>query len=270
MACAGAIVVAVVAVVAVAAPLLVRIGVLADPYRLDMSVPHAGISRAHLLGTDALGRDLLSRTVFGARVSLSIGVLLQGLVLVVGGTIGLVAGFRGGVVGDVLMRITDVMYAFPDLLFVLVVAAVLGPGYWHVFLAVGLSSWPFLARLVRAQVLTIREQDYVAAARASGTWAVRIVTRHVMPNAMGPVVVTLAFGVPAAIFTEAFLSFVGVGLRPPVPSWGVMVDEGYQAIFAFPREVVVPAVAIALTTIAFNFIGDGLRDALDPRVARRP
>ena len=269
MAVAGLAVVAAMALAALSAPLLVRVGVLADPYRVDIRLPHAGVSRSHPFGTDALGRDLLSRTIFGARISLSIGVLLQVLVLVIGGGIGLVAGFRGGVVGSLLMRLTDVMYAFPDLLFVLVVAAVLGPGYWHVFLAVGLSSWPFLARLVRAQALTIREQDYVAAARASGSRSSTIVVRHVVPNALGPVVVTLAFGIPAVIFTEAFLSFVGVGLRPPVPSWGVMVNEGYQAIFAFPREVIVPAAAIALATTAFNFIGDGLRDALDPRVARR-
>jgi len=266
---AGLVVAGLVAIIAVTAPLLSSLGVLADPYRLDVVHAHQGISAAHPLGTDGLWRDLLARTAFGARVSLSIGIGLQVVVLGIGGTVGFVAGYAGGWVDSALMRVTDVMYAFPDLLFILVVAAVVGPGYWHVFLAVGVVTWPFTARLVRAQVLAVKSHDYVSAARASGTGPAGIVSRHIVPNCAGPVVVTMAFGIPAAIFVEAFLSFVGVGLRPPVPSWGVMINEGYQAIYAFPIEVAAPAVAISLVTLSFTFIGDGLRDALDPRAPRR-
>jgi len=266
---AGLVVAGLMVILAVAAPLLTRLGLLADPYRLDVVHAHQAMTAAHPLGTDGLGRDLLARTVFGARVSLSIGIGLQVMVLAIGGSVGFVAGYAGGWVDSFLMRVTDVMYAFPDLLFILVVAAVVGPGYWHVFLAVGVVTWPFMARLVRAQVLAVRSNDYVVAARASGTRPAGIVARHIVPNCVGPVVVTAAFGIPTAIFVEAFLSFVGVGLRPPVPSWGVMIGEGYQAIYAFPREVAAPAVAVSAVTLAFVFIGDGLRDALDPRTPHR-
>lgn len=269
LAVAGLVAAGVLAVVALAAPLLLRLGVLGDPSGLDIVHAHQGISAAHPLGTDGLGRDLLARTVFGARVSLSIGIGLQVVVVAIGGTVGFVAGYAGGWVDTVLMRVTDLMYAFPDLLFILVVAAVLGPGYWHVVLAVGLVTWPFMARLVRSQVLSVTSHDYVSAARASGSGPVTIVVRHVVPNCLGPVVVTVAFGIPAAIFIEAFLSFVGVGLRPPVPSWGVMISEGYQAVYAFPLEVAVPAAAISLATLSFTLVGDGLRDALAAHVPGR-
>lgn len=262
---AGAGVVTCLVLLAVAAPVLTRVGLLADPLRLDTSSTNAGLGVHHLLGTDYLGRDLLSRTVYGARVSLFIGVLVQFIVLGIGGTIGLAAGYFGGRTDNLLMRFTDIMFAFPDLLFVLVIASVRGPGYTSIFIAIGLVSWVFLARLVRGEVLTINQQAYILAARASGSRQAKIILRHVVPNALGPVIVTLTFGIPAAIFIEAFLSFVGVGMRPPTPSWGVMINEGYQAIFAYPNQVLAPAAALSLTTLSFNFIGDGLRDALDPR-----
>lgn len=269
MAMVGLVVVTAIAVLALVAPVLTRLGVLADPLKLDYSHVDAAPGGAHLLGTDGLGRDLLSRTVYGARISLSIGVLLQVFILAIGGTIGLVAGYMGGWVDNALMRLTDAMFAFPDLLFVLVIAAALGPGYWHIFVAVALVNWAFLARLVRGEVLFIKEREYIEAARASGTRGARIVVRHIVPNSLGPVIVTLTFGIPAAIFIEAFLSFVGVGLPPPTPSWGIMINEGYRAIFGYPYHVLVPAVALSLTTLSFHFIGDGLRDALDPRMQAR-
>ena len=253
---------------ALAAPALTNLGVLADPYALDAFRANTGPGAGHPLGTDALGRDLLSRALHGARISLSIGVLLQLVVLAIGGPLGVVSGYVGGTVDKVLMRLTDVMFAFPDLLFVLVVASVFGPGYWNIVLAVGLVRWAFLARLVRGEVLSVKSQEFITAARGLGASPSRIIGRHVVPNILGPVIVTVTFGIPVAIFTEAFLSFVGVGLRAPTPSWGVMISDGYQAIFAHPHEVMVPAVAISLTTLAFNFIGDGLRDALDPRSRR--
>lgn len=263
---AGLAVVAVFVALAVGAPLLTRLGVIADPYELDVTQANAGLSPQHLLGTDGLGRDLLSRTIYGARVSLSVGVLVQVVVLAIGGTVGLAAGYLGGGVDNVLMRLTDVMFSFPDLLFVLVIASVVGPGYWNIFIAIGAVSWVFLARLVRGEVLAIKELDYIAAARAVGSRPRKVLLRHVVPNSLGPVIVTLTFGIPAAIFTEAFLSFIGVGMRAPTPSWGVMVKEGYEAIYGHPHQVLVPAVAISLTTLSFNFIGDALRDALDPRM----
>lgn len=252
---------------ALTAPLLTRLGLLADPYRLDIDQAHAGVSGSHWLGTDQLGRDLLARTVYGARLSLSIALLVELVVVVIGGTIGLVGGYAGGAVEALLMRFTDVVYAFPGLLFILFIASVLGPGYWNIFLAVAAVAWVGLARLVRAHVLSIKEQDYIAAAKASGAGPAKVILRHLLPNSLAPLLVAFAFGIPEVIFGEAFLSFVGVGLRPPTPSWGVMVSEGYKAVFAYPREVLVPAMAICLATLAFTFIGDGLRDAFDPRTA---
>lgn len=268
MAVVGLVFVVVLSLVALAAPLLAALGVLADPLALDYDELSAPPSVAHPLGTDGLGRDLLSRAIHGARVSLSIAILLQAVVLVVGGAIGLVSGYAGGRMDKLLMRLTDVMFAFPDLLFVLVIAAVLGPGYVNLFVAVGIVSWPYLARLVRGEVLSIKQRDFVEAARASGTPGWKIVLRHVVPNSLGPVIVALTFGIPSAIFLEAFLSFVGVGIRPPTPSWGTMLNEGYQAVFAHPHQVLVPALAVSLTTLSFNFVGDGLRDALDPKMRR--
>lgn len=261
---AGAILIIAVIAASLAAPLLTSLGIVHDPYDIDVVNNYASPSLGHPLGTDALGRDLLSRVLFGARISLSIGILVQVVILAIGGTVGLVAGYFGGRVDNLLMRGTDVMFAFPELLFVLIMASVLGSGYWNIFLAVGLVSWAFMARLVRAEVLIIKQRDFFSAARASGSRHGRLVARHVIPNALGPVIVSVTFGVPSAIFAEAFLSFVGVGLRPPTPSWGVMIFEGYQAIYAHPIQVLAPAIALSLATLAFNFMGDGLRDALDP------
>lgn len=268
LAVVGLVIVGVLVGLAFAAPLLRRLGVIADPYALDTLHARAAPSRAHLLGTDGLGRDMLSRSIYGARVSLSVGVLVQLAALVVGGGIGVTAGYIGGRVDNLLMRFTDVMFSFPDLLFVLVIASVVGSGYWSIFIAIAAVNWVFLARLIRGEVLAVKELDYIAAARASGTRPGKVVLRHLVPNILGPVVVTLTFAIPSAIFIEAFLSFIGVGMQPPTPSWGVMVKEGYEAIFANTHQVLVPAVAISLTTLSFNFIGDGLRDALDPRMRR--
>jgi oligopeptide transport system permease protein len=204
----------------------------------------------------------------GARISLSIGLLVPFIYLVIGGTIGLVAGYNGGWIDNLLMRFTDVMYAFPDLLFILVIVAVLGPSLLSIFVALGVVAWVDLARLVRGQVLSIREKEYIEGARATGSGPLKIVLKHVAPNALGPVIVTLTFSIPRAIFAEAVLSYLGVGIPPPTPSWGVMVQDGYQAIFAAPSQVMVPALAIAITMLSFTFIGDGLRDALDPRMRR--
>ena len=254
---------------AIAAPLLQRIGLLPDPTAQEVVNTYAAVgSPHHLLGTDELGRDVLSRVMFGAQISLTIGFLVQAIVLVIGGTIGLTAGYFGGWVDNALMRFTDIMYAFPDLLFVLIIVAALGPSLVNIFVAIGLVYWVGLARILRGQVLSIKEKEFIEAAHAAGSAPSKIILKHLLPNSLGPVIVVLTFGIPAAIFTEAVLDFIGVGIRPPTPTWGQMVFEGYSAADAYPSLVLIPCIALSITMLAFNFIGDGLRDALDPRMRR--
>jgi oligopeptide transport system permease protein len=239
-----------------------------DPFLQDVTNSYGASSLQNPLGTDILGRDMLARILYGASISLSIGIIVQFLILLIGGSIGMVAGFLGGRVDNLLMRFTDIMYAFPDLLLVLVFVAAFGPSFWSIFIALGLVYWVGLARLVRGQVLSIKEKEYVEAAIMTGTSPLKLMAKHLIPNSLGPVIVTLTFGIPAAIFTEAALSFLGIGIRPPEPSWGVMIEDGYAGIFADPRQVIFPGIAVALTMLSFTFIGDGLRDALDPRMKR--
>jgi len=235
---------------------------------LHVTNSYATPSLQHPLGTDILGRDQLSRILYGASISLTIGIVVQFLILGIGGSIGMAAGYFGGWIDNLLMRFTDIMYAFPDLLLVLVFVAAFGPSFWSIFIALGLVYWVGLARLVRGQVLSIKEKEYVEAAIMTGTSPLKLIVKHLVPNSLGPVIVTLTFGIPAAIFTEAALSFLGIGIRPPEPSWGVMIEDGYAGIFADPRQVIFPGIAVALTMLSFTFVGDGLRDALDPRMRR--
>ena len=241
-----------------------------DPFQQNVTNSVAPPSLQHPFGTDALGRDVFSRVLYGSSISLSIGIIVQFLILFVGGTIGMAAGYFGGWIDNVLMRFTDIMYAFPDLLLVLVFVAAFsnGPRLLTIFAAIALVNWVGLARLVRGQVLSIKEKEYVEAAKMTGTAPLKLIMKHLVPNSLGPVIVTLTFGIPAAIFTEAALSFLGIGIRPPEPSWGVMIEDGYGAIFADQWLVLFPAIAVALTMLSFTFIGDGLRDALDPRMKR--
>src|SRR5215472_266831 len=268
LAVAGGAIVVVLVLDAILAGLLVQIGLLQEPIRQHVELSLRGPSAQHLLGTDYLGRDTLSRLMFGARISLTIGILVQGIYVVIGGTIGLIAGYSGGRTDNLLMRFTDIWYAFPDLLFVLVLVSVFGPSLLSIFAAIGIVNWVGLARLVRGQVLSIKEKEFVESARAVGSSSFKIVLRHLVPNALGPVIVTLTFGIPAAIFLEAALSYIGVGIQPPTPSWGVMILDGYEAIYASPWQVLFPGIAIAITMLSFSFVGDGLRDALDPRMRR--
>ena len=239
-----------------------------EPFLQDVTNSYATPSLQHPLGTDIHGRDQLSRILYGASISLTIGIVVQFLILGIGGSIGMAAGYFGGWIDNLLMRFTDIMYAFPDLLLVLVFVAAFGPSFWSIFIALGLVYWVGLARLVRGQVLSIKEKEYVEAAIMTGTSPLKLIVKHLVPNSLGPVIVTLTFGIPAAIFTEAALSFLGIGIRPPEPSWGVMIEDGYAGIFADPRQVIFPGIAVALTMLSFTFVGDGLRDALDPRMRR--
>jgi oligopeptide transport system permease protein len=264
LAVAGLVLIVGMVFVAVFAPVLAPY----DPNRLFPGQSYANPSSAHWMGTDDVGRDVLSRLLFGARVSLIVAIGVQILILSIGVVIGGVAGFFGGRIDNWLMRFTDVFYAFPDLLFVIIITAAIGSSIFNIFLAIGLVNWTDLARLVRGQMLSLREREFVSAARSLGASAPRIILQHLLPNAAGPIIVRLTYGVPAAIFTEAVLSFIGLGVRPPDASWGTMIERGNQAIFSSPHMVVFPAVTIALTMLAFNFLGDGLRDALDPQTTR--
>ena len=262
-------------VVALVSPLLVKMGVLIDPFKQQVESIETGPGvNGHFMGTDILGRDTLSRLMIGSEVSLTVGLLVQGIIFPIGLAIGLAAGYFGGRIDNLLMRFTDIWYAFPDLLFVLVVVSVWhldGPWYIQlipIFGAIALVNWVGLARLVRGQVLSIKEKEYVEAARSSGSPPLKLILKHLLPNSLGPIIVTLTFGIPQAIFLEAVLSFLGVGIQPPQPTWGQMVFDGYEAIYANPTGVVFPAFAIGFTLLAFTFIGDGLRDALDPRMRR--
>ena len=265
----GAVLVLFLVGVALVSPLLVHFGLIPDPLTQDVGNIEASPGQAgHLFGSDELGRDTFSRLMFGSRISLFVGVLVQAIILPVGLTVGLVAGYAGGRVDNILMRITDVWYAFPDLLFVLVVVSVFSPTLLTIFGAISLVYWVNLARLVRGQVRAIKEKEFIEAARASGSAPLKLILKHLLPNSLGPIIVTLTFGVPQAIFLEAVLSFLGVGIQPPTPTWGQMVFDGYEAVYANPTSVVFPALAIGFTLLAFSFIGDGLRDALDPRMRR--
>lgn len=277
LAVVGAAIVASMVLIALLAPVLVRLGLIVSPDSQHVEYIESGIGQnGFALGSDELGRDTLSRLMFGAQVSLTVGILVQLIILPVGLVIGLAAGYFGGRIDNALMRFTDVWWAFPDLLFVLVVVSVFQHRTFGnvplellmIFGAIALVNWVALARLVRGQVLSMREKEFVEAARASGTAPLKLILKHLLPNSLGPIIVTLTFGIPQAIFLEAVLSFIGVGIQPPTPTWGQMVESGYENINANPSSVVFPALAIGMTLLAFSFVGDGLRDALDPRMRR--
>ncbi len=269
LAIAGAALVGLLVIVAFGSPLLVHFGIIQDPIKQNVDFIESGPGQnGFLIGSDELGRDTLARLLYGSRVSLAVGILVQAIILPIGLLIGLSAGYFGGRIDNLLMRFTDIWYAFPDLLFVLVVVSVFGPSLLTIFGAIALVNWVGLARLVRGQVLSIKEKEFIEAARSSGSPPAKLILKHLLPNSLGPIIVTLTFGIPNAIFLEAVLSFLGVGIQPPTPTWGQMVFDGYEAIYANPTSVVFPALAIGFTLLAFTFVGDGLRDALDPRMRR--
>lgn len=218
----------------------------------------------HILGTDGNVRDQFSRIIFGSRISLSLGFSTVTLALLVGGGLGAMAGYRGGWLDNIIMRIMDVVLGFPSLLLAIAIVAVLGPGIRNALIAIAIVTMPQYARLMRAQVLSIKETDYVAAARALGARPAQILVRRVIPNAMTPVVVLATLGVATAILEAAGLSFLGLGAQPPAPEWGAMLAEERNQVFTAPHLVFFPGLAIMITVLGFNLMGDGLRDALDP------
>ncbi|MEA2653708.1 MAG: oligopeptide transport system permease protein [Chloroflexota bacterium] len=231
-------------------------------------------SPGHLLGTDQLGRDLLSRILDGAQISMTVALVVQFVVLFVGVPIGAAAGWFAGRVDSFLMRFTDIIYAFPDLLFIILLSVtlrdtILGQalnGLLLVFIAIGLTSWVTVARLVRGQMLSLKETEFVEAAKAIGVTDRRIVTRHLLPNGNGPIIVAITLGIPGAILAEATLAYIGVGVQAPRASWGSLVAEGQKYVRSDPHLVIIPALCIAFALISFTFLGDGLRDALDPKL----
>ena len=225
-------------------------------------------SRQFVLGTDLSSRDTLSRLIYGARVSLTVGLSTAALITVVGVSVEVVAGFYGGWFDALLMRLVDVVYVVPTFLLAILLVSVLGRGLWQIAFAIGIVRWPTLARLVRGQFLSLREREFVTAARLLGGSDRRIILRHLLPNALTPIIVAVTFEIPTAIFTEAALSFAGIGINPPMPSWGRMVGEYEVYLQSDPWMSIPPAIAIGATMLAFIFLGDGLRDAFDPHTRR--
>jgi len=261
----GLLISAVVLVCAFAAPLLAPY----DPNEQDYLAITDPPSAAHLLGTDDLGRDLLSRIIYGSRVSLEVGLIAVVIAVVCGVTFGMVAGYAGGLADDLIMRCVDAVQAFPNLILALAITAALGPNIANAMLAIGFVAAPGMARLTRGQTLSVREREFIAAARVCGATPIQIMRLHILPNVTAPIVVQSTLLLGTAIVTEDALSFLGVGVQPPTPSWGAMLRTGSQYLEVAPWIGIAPGVAIFLTVLAFNFVGDGLRRAVDPRLAGR-
>lgn len=259
----GIAIVVVMSVAALLAPVIAR----QSPITIDLLHLLERPSASHWLGTDVQGRDIWSRLVYGARVSLTVGLISQGIALSLGVTLGLLAGFYGRWVDEVVMRLADVTLAFPTLLLLIAMVAALQPSEGVVFVTIGVVGWAGMARLVRGQVLVVRQLDYIQAIRALGGGDLRIMVQHILPNVIGPVVIAATLGVAGAIMAEAALSFLGLGVPPPAPSWGSMIADGrdLHQLRTAPWTSVFPGVAIGAAVLGFNLLGDALRDALDPR-----
>lgn len=256
--------IAVVTLMAAFAPLI-------SPYPYDFQVIAdrlQGPTSNHWMGTDALGRDLFSRILFGARLSLAVGFFTAVFSLIIGTIAGLAAGYFGGWTDQIIMRVVDLFYTFPSLLTAILLTMMLGRGITGLFLALGLTAWVTQARLVRGQTLQLKEALFVEGAKAAGATPARTVIRHILPNLIGPMIVSLTLAIPANIMSESFLSFIGLGVEPPFSSWGTLAAEGFRAIKSYPHLIFFPGSVLFLTMIAFNYIGDGLRDYADPKLHR--
>ncbi len=261
---AGGVVVAVLFAVSLLAPIITP----RDPAAINAYQVLLPPSASHWMGTDELGRDVFSRVIFGTRISLYVGFVAVGIAMAIGTLVGLVSGFYGGWFDSILMRFVDIMLCFPTFFLILAMIALLEPSIWIIMLVIGVTSWMGVARLVRAEVLSIKERDYIMAARSIGASDMRIIFRHILPNAAAPMLVAATLGVGGAILTESALSFLGIGVQPPTPSWGNILTSGKDYLeFAWWLSLF-PGLAILVTVLAYNLLGEGIRDALDPRLHR--
>ena len=252
-------------VAAIFAPLIAKY----DPTAINIKEALVAPSAEHLFGTDNLGRDLFSRMLFASRVALRIGLLAMGIAAIIGVFLGSIAGYFGGRVDSVIMRFTDIMLCFPRLFLILAVVAVVGPSINNVMIIIGVTGWMGMARLIRAEILSLKTRDYVSASKALGAGHFFIITKHLIPNGIAPVLVSFVFGVAGAILTEAGLSFLGLGVQPPDPSWGNILMEGKVVLGVGWWVIFFPGLAILITVLAFNLLGEGLRDALNPKIGNR-
>lgn len=236
-----------------------------DYFTQNLKEAYLAPSAEHIFGTDSLGRDMLVRICYGARISLACGFVASIISLVIGVTYGAISGFIGGNVDNVMMRIVDVISSIPSMLYIILLMVVFGNSLTNVFLVIGLTGWLGMARLVRGQVMSLKQREYVLAARVSNVTNFHIILRHLVPNTFGTIIVQMTLAIPSAIFLEASLQFLGLGITAPMPSWGGLAQEGITAMRTFPHLMWVPAIFISVTILAFNFLGDALRDALDPK-----
>jgi peptide/nickel transport system permease protein len=262
LALAGLLIVGCLAIVAIISPVIAPY----NPQTIDTWHILEPPSMAHLLGTDTLGRDCLSRLIYGARISLIVGIVAVGIATAIGAALGALSGYYGGVIDAVIMRIVDIMLCFPTIFLIMAVIAFLEPSIFNIMAVIGLTGWMGVARLVRAEFLSLKERDFVLAARLSGASDMRIVFSHILPNAIAPILVSATLGIGGAILTESALSFLGIGVQPPTPSWGNMLTEGKDNLDVAWWLSVFPGLAILITVLGFNLLGEGLRDALDPRM----
>ncbi len=264
MAVAAAVLLILLTIASFAGPLVLSQSYETQDLRLGAVPPSAG----HWLGTDTLGRDLFTRILYGGRVSLAVGLCATAVALTIGVFYGTISGFVGGNVDVVLMRIVDIIFALPFTVFVILLMVFFGRKFVLLFVAIGAVQWLTMARIVRGQVMSLRRMEFIEAAEALGLSKLRIIFRHMIPNALGPIIVYATLTVPGVMLLEAFLSFLGLGVQPPMSSWGVLIKEGADSMEEFPWLLIYPGLALAITLFSLNFLGDGLRDALDPRAAK--
>jgi oligopeptide transport system permease protein len=264
LAVAGMVLLGLVVLIAVAGPLF-------SPYTYDAqdtALGATGPSSSHWLGTDPLGRDLLTRVLYGGRVSLLVGVMATSVSLLIGVLFGAIAGYLGGRVDTLMMRFVDILYALPFTIFVIILMVFFGRNFILMFLAIGAVEWLTMARIVRSQVISLREKEFIEAAVVLGLRRRAVIWRHLIPNALGPIIVYATLTVPQVMLLEAFLSFLGLGVQPPMSSWGLLIKEGVETMEEYPWMLLFPSIALSATLFSLNFLGDGLRDALDPRVSK--
>jgi oligopeptide transport system permease protein len=264
VAMAGMIIIIIFTIMAIIGPYMVKFTY--NTNNLDLM--HQPPGKVHWFGTDALGRDMWARVWMGARVSLFIGLAAAVIESIMGIIVGGFSGYMGGKIDMFIMRFVDIMIAIPELIFIILIMVIVGSGILPIIIAFAITGWLRMARLVRGQVLQLKEQEFVLAAKTLGADSNRLIFRHLIPNTLGVIIVTLTMAVPSAIFYEAFLSFIGIGIRPPLSSWGQLANSGAQVFEIYPFELLIPAVFISLTMLSLNLLGDGLRDALDPRLRK--